>query len=117
MITIVMNIEKIAENDRKIEQLTKNIKRDTEKRKKLMEENSRLRYNALLEQFNCEERELLDIIRQEHDQAEMLKASGVSENDLYDLCDKKSTAHGSASVHEDQMTFYDHEDSDDEDND
>ena len=31
-----MNIEKIAENDRKIEQLTKNIKRDTEKRKKLM---------------------------------------------------------------------------------
>lgn len=32
--------EKIAENDRKIEQLSKNIKRDTEKRKKLMEENS-----------------------------------------------------------------------------
>lgn len=59
----------------------------------------------------------INIIRQEHDQAEMLKASGVSENDLYDLCDKKSTAHGSASVHEDQMTFYDHEDSDDEDND
>lgn len=26
--------EKIAENDRKIEQLSKNIKRDTEKRKK-----------------------------------------------------------------------------------
>lgn len=112
----MMNIEKIAENDRKIEQLTKNIKRDTEKRKKLMEENSRLRYNALLEQFNCEERELLDIIRQEHDQAEMLKASGVSENDLYDLCDKKSTSHGSVSADEDQMTFYDHEDSDDDDN-
>ena len=34
--------EKIADNDRKIEQLSKNIKRDTEKRKKLMEENSRL---------------------------------------------------------------------------
>ena len=34
--------EKIAENNRKIEKLSKNIKRDTEKRKKLMEENARL---------------------------------------------------------------------------
>lgn len=45
--------EKIAENDRKIEQLSKNIKRDTEKRKKLMEENARLSYQAICEQYNC----------------------------------------------------------------
>ena len=42
MITIALYSEKIAENDRKIEQLSKNIKRDTKKRKKLMEENARL---------------------------------------------------------------------------
>ena len=37
VIPIALYSEKIAENDRKIEQLSKNIKRDTEKRKKLME--------------------------------------------------------------------------------
>ena len=43
VIPIALYSEKIAENDRKIEQLSKNIKRDTEKRKKLMEENGRPR--------------------------------------------------------------------------
>lgn len=108
----MMNLEKIEENDRKIEQLTKNIKRDTEKHKKLIEENSRLRYNALLEHFNCDERELLDIIKQEHDQAEMLKASGVSETDLFDLCGVKNAAAGKSADDEDQMSFYDNEDND-----
>lgn len=44
VISIALYSEKIADNDRKIEQLSKNIKRDTEKRKKLMEENARLSY-------------------------------------------------------------------------
>ena len=47
VIIIALYSEKIAENDRKIEQLSKNIKRDTEKRKKLMEENARLSYQAI----------------------------------------------------------------------
>ncbi|WP_294445820.1 hypothetical protein [Ruminococcus flavefaciens] len=51
--------EKIADNDRKIEQLSKNIKRDTEKRKKLMEENARLSYQAICEQYNCTGQDLL----------------------------------------------------------
>ena len=37
VISVAVYSEKIADNDRKIEQLSKNIKRDTEKRKKLME--------------------------------------------------------------------------------
>ena len=53
VIPIALYSEKIAENDRKIEQLSKNIKRDTEKRKKLMEENARLSYQAICEQYNC----------------------------------------------------------------
>ena len=47
-----------------------------------------------------------------HDQAEMLRASGVSENDLFDLCDKKSSENGKSSsddADEDQMSFYDNE--------
>ena len=61
--------EKIADNDRKIEQLSKNIKRDTEKRKKLMEENARLSYQAICEQYNCTGQDLLDILSREHQQA------------------------------------------------
>ena len=68
-------IEKIEENNRKIEQLSKNIKRDTEKRKKLLEDNRILSYNALCERYNCGTQELLDIIMREHDQAEMLRAN------------------------------------------
>lgn len=39
--------EKIAQNEQKITQLEKNIKRDTEKRRKLLDENERLNYQAL----------------------------------------------------------------------
>jgi hypothetical protein len=42
----------------------------------------------------------------------MLRASGVSENDLFDLCDKKSSEGGTSSegdADEDQMSFYDNE--------
>ena len=112
MIPIALYSEKIAENDRKIEQLSKNIKRDTEKRKKLLEDNRILSYNTLCERYNCGTQELLDIIMREHDQAEMLRASGVSENDLFDLCDKKSSENGKSSesdADEDQMSFYDNE--------
>ena len=43
VISIALYSEKIADNDCKIEQLSNNIKRDTEKRKKLMEDNARPR--------------------------------------------------------------------------
>ena len=88
-------LEKIEENNRKI-----------------LEDNRILSYNALCERYNCGTQELLDIIMREHDQAEMLRASGVSENDLFDLCDKKSSENGKSSsddADEDQMSFYDNE--------
>ena len=77
--------EKIADNDRKIEQLSKNIKRDTEKRKKLMEENARLSYQAICEQWDCTGQDLLDILSREHQQAEMLQTSGLSDADIAEL--------------------------------
>ena len=85
MIPIALYSEKIAENDRKIEQLSKNIKRDTDKRKKLMEENARLSYQAICEQYNCTGQDLLDILSREHQQAEMLQPSGLSDADIAEL--------------------------------
>ena len=80
--TIALYAEKIAENDRKIEQRSKNIKRDTENRKKLLEDNAHLSYLAICEQYNCEGQDLLDILSREHQQAEQLKANSMSEDDI-----------------------------------
>ena len=99
--------EKIADNDRKIEQLSKNIKRDTEKRKKLMEENARLSYQAICEQYKCTGQDLLDILSREHQQAEMLQTSGLSESDIAEL-----TGSGRSSEDSDDIAFYDKQDSD-----
>lgn len=65
--------EKIAQNEQKILQLEKNIKRDTEKRKKLIDENERLNYQALCQEFRCSGTELFDMITLEHDQIQAIK--------------------------------------------
>ena len=109
VISIALYSEKIAENDRKIEQLSKNIKRDTEKRKKLMEENARLSYQAICEQYNCTGQDLLDILSREHQQAEMLQTSGLSDADIAELAGSGRSSEGS-----DDITFYDKEDGDDD---
>ena len=99
--------EKIADNDRKIEQLSKNIKRDTEKRKKLMEENARLSYQAICEQYNCTGQDLLDILSREHQQAEMLQTSGLSDADIAELAGSNRSYEDS-----DDIAFYDKQDGD-----
>ena len=82
--------DRIAQNEQKIQQLTKNIKRDTDKRKKLMEENDRLSYLSICEQYNCNGRELIEILNREHQQAEKLKSSKVSEKETSRLTDSDS---------------------------
>ena len=109
VIPIALYSEKIAENDRKIEQLSKNIKRDTEKRKKLMEENARLSYQAICEQYNCTGQDLLDILSREHQQAEMLQTSGLSDADIAELAGSSRSSEDS-----DDIAFYDKQDSDDD---
>ena len=102
-------LEKIEENDKKIAQLERNIKRDTEKRKKLMEENARLSYQAICEQYNCTGQELLDILSREHQQAEMLQTSRLSDADIAELAGS-----GRSSEDSDDIAFYDKQDSDDD---
>ena len=109
VIPIALYSEKIAENDRKIEQLSKNIKRDTEKRKKLMEENAQLSYQAICEQYNCTGQDLLDILSREHQQAEMLQTSGLSDADIAELAGS-----GRSSEDSDDIAFYDKQDGDDD---
>ena len=109
VISVAIYTEKIADNDRKIEQLSKNIKRDTEKRKKLMEENARLSYQAICEQWGCTGQNLLDILSREHQQAEMLQTSGLSDADIAELA---GSSH--ASEDSDDIAFYDKQDSDDD---
>ena len=107
VISIALYSEKIAENDRKTEQFSKNIKRDTEKRKKLMEENARLSYQAICEQYNCTGQDLLDILSRDHQQAEMLQISGLSETGIAEL-----TGSGCSSEDSDDIAFYDKQNSD-----
>ena len=102
-------LEKIEENDKKIAQLERNIKRDTEKRKKLMEENARLSYQAICEQYNCTGQDLLDILSREHQQAEMLQTSGLSDSDIAELAGS-----GRSFEDSDDVAFYDKQDGDDD---
>lgn len=48
---MALYLEKIAENEQKIQKLEESIKRDTAKKKKLAEENARLTYLSLCESF------------------------------------------------------------------
>ena len=109
VISVAIYSEKIADNDRKIEQLSKNIKRDTEKRKKLMEENARLSYQAICEQWGCTGQDLLDILSREHQQAEMLQTSVLSNVDIAELAGSGRSAEDS-----DDIAFYDKQDSDED---
>lgn len=109
VISVAIYTEKIADNDLKIEQLSKNIKRDTEKRKKLMEENARMSYQAICQQYNCTGQNLLDILSREHQQAEMLQTSGLSDADIAELAGS-----GLSSEDSDDIAFYDKQDGDED---
>ena len=77
--------EKIAQNEQKIIQLEKNIKRDTEKCKKLIDENERLNYQALCQEFRCSGTELFDMITLEHDQIQAIKDEGMLDSVLDEI--------------------------------
>lgn len=72
---MALYLDKISENEQKIKKLEESIKRDTAKKKKLTEENAKLTYLSLCEQYNSSGRDLLDILANEHEQAVSLKIS------------------------------------------
>ena len=78
---------KIERFSKKAEQLERNIKRDTEERRRLLSEITRLRYLSLCEKLNCEGEELETILAREHDQIQRLKDRGLSDEDIDALGD------------------------------
>ncbi len=74
---MALYLEKIAENEQKIQKLEESIKRDTARKKKLTEENARLTYLSLCEQYNSSGRDLLDILANEHKQAAKLGTTDI----------------------------------------
>lgn len=77
---MALYLDKISENEQKIQKLEESIKRDTAKKKKLTEENARLTYLSLCEQYNSLGRDLLDILANEHEQAVSLGISNMPDN-------------------------------------
>ena len=66
---MALYLDKITENEQKINKLEESIKRDTARKKKRTEENARLTYLSLCEQYNSSGRNLLDILASEHEKA------------------------------------------------
>lgn len=52
-----------------------------------MDENARLSYLSLTEEYKCDVRELLEILAREHEQSAKLKASGLTDRDIDELTD------------------------------
>ena len=100
---------KIEKFSKKVEQLERNIKRDTEERRRLLSEITRLRYLSLCEKLNCDGEELEVLLAREHEQIQNMKARGMTDDEIDDL--------GKVGNDEDQMRFYSEEDDDENKND
>ena len=104
-------LEKIEENNRKIAQLEKNIKRETEERKRLLSEITKLRYLQLCDKLNCDGEELVTVLAKEHDQIQKMKDRGMTDKDIDNL--GRSDNNGE---YVDQIKFYSEEDDDENEN-
>ena len=100
---------KIEKFSKKAEQLERNIRRDTEERRRLLSEITRLRYLSLCEKLNCDGEELETVLAREHEQIQNMKARGLTDDEIDDL-DKSGK-------YEEQMRFYSEEDDDENKND
>ena len=102
---------KIEKYCKKVEQLERNIKRETEERRRLLSEIDRLRYLSLCEKLNCQGEELETVLAREHEQIQNMKARGMTDDEIDDL------GKGNDGEYEDQMRFYSEEDDDENKND
>ena len=100
---------KIAKFSKKAEQLERNIRRDTEKRRRLLSEITRLRYLSLCEKLNCDGEELETVLAREHEQIQNMKARGLTDDEIDNL--------SKSGKYEEQMRFYSEEDDDENKND
>ena len=95
--------EKIEKFSKKAEQLERNIKRDTEERKRLLSEITRLRFLSLCEKLNCDGEELETMLAREHDQIQRLKDRGLTDADIDALGNDESTDTSSSNATEEEI--------------
>lgn len=73
-------LEKIGENEKKIKKLKATIETSKAKLKKLVDENAHLSYLEIKAEYNCEGRELLEVLAREREQSAKLKADGLADS-------------------------------------
>lgn len=74
-------LEKIEENEKKIKKLKATIETSKAKLKKLVDENAHLSYLEIKAEYNCEGRELLEVLARKREQSAKLKADGSADTD------------------------------------
>ena len=103
----------------KIKVLEQRIAGDTVKKKTLEDKLKEVSRLAMAEEYNCKPRELDEIITSEHQLLEKLRASGLSDEELLKLVGGRNKPVSSfinsenSDEEDDDITFYDHSDSDD----
>lgn len=73
---------KIAKYCKKVRQLEARIRSDTEERKRLVAEISRLRYLSLCEKLNCDGENLESVLSREHEQIMRMKERGLTDAEI-----------------------------------
>lgn len=74
-------LEKIEKNEKKIKKLKATIETSKAKLKKLVDENAHLSYLEIKAEYNCEGRELLEVLAREREQSAKIKADGLTDSD------------------------------------
>lgn len=80
-------LEKIEENEKKIKKLKATIETSKAKLKKLVDENAHLSYLEIKAEYNCEGRELLEVLAREREQSAKLKADSLTDSDTVVITD------------------------------
>ena len=112
--------EKRDQLTQKIKVLEKRIASDIAKKKSLEEKLKDVTRLAMAEEYNCKPRELDEIISSEHLLLQKLRASGMSDAELLELCGVKTSDSTDSNVatdsntDSDEIRFYDDPDRDDD---
>ena len=113
-------VEKRDKLAARIAELTKRISDDTAKKQELEEKLKEANRLAMAEEYNCKPRELDEIISSEHLLLQKLRASGMSDAELLELCGVKtsdstdSNVAADSNTDSDEIRFYDDPDRDDD---
>ncbi len=90
----------LIDNNAKLDNLEKTIRAANERRRKLIEKNKLITYDALSELYGKEGQELVDAVTAEHNLIQRLTDSGMSYDEIGSLADDNKVGH--------QMSFKEH---------